>query len=156
MKKYLFLLLAIIIVVLLYIEFKSIYLTDQSNNENLLNAVKTENVNLTISTDKTDYNWTNTRIQLLIENHGSTNVEFGEIYTIEKLQNGEWYKVPFKSMIAFKDGLYNLSPNNTYKQKIDLSYFDYNFKVGKFRVVKEFISDGYKISLASEFNINIF
>jgi hypothetical protein len=151
-----FFLLAIIILVLFYIVFKCIYLIDESNNGNLLDSIKTESTKLRILTEESDYSWGTTSINLLIENQGTMSVEFGSRYSIEKLQNGQWYKIPFKKRVAFNTMLYNLNPNSTYKQKIDLSSLDYGFKVGKFRVVKEISSNGHNIKLATEFNISLF
>ena len=81
------------------------------------------------------------RIQVILENAGDTNLNYGAEWKVEVQIAGEWKQVPFVENYAFIQPLYTLMPGGTYSFFVSMDMLDYNLKDGTYRVVKE-ISDG--------------
>lgn len=94
-------------------------------------------------------------IILIISNSGSSNVGFGEHRTLEKLQEGTWYEVPYREQFAFTDIGLGLGAGENLEQEMPLEFLDYELTTGTYRIVKNFyINEGVEeVALAAEFEI---
>lgn len=128
-------------------------LTDKPATQNLQNSTDKQYAKLKMYTEKSAYTESTDIITLQIKNPEANNYEFGEYYTIEKYQDNVWSKLQFKKDTGFNDILYILKPGKIHTQKIYLQGLDYKITKGKYRIIKEFSSNGNKITLTAEFNI---
>jgi len=77
-------------------------------------------------------------IDFTMHNKGKKEVMFGAgDYELDVLLNGVWYNIPMKPMAFVAIG-YTLNPNSHRYRRVNLSYFDYPFAPGKYRVIQEF------------------
>ena len=81
-------------------------------------------------------------IQFTITNNSGAMAEFGTSWTLERLDDGTWYAVPFKPDTAWTMPLYMLSDGGTASDTAHLSILDHKFKAGTYRIVKE-INDSF-------------
>ena len=81
------------------------------------------------------------RIQVILENAGDTNLNYGAEWKVEVQKGGGWKQVPFVENYAFIQPLYTLMPGGTDSFYVSMDMLDYTMKDGTYRVVKE-ISDG--------------
>lgn len=128
-------------------------LIHKSNKGDLPSSINKENTKFIMYLNKSKYSLPINEIILEVKNLGSTNIEFGDNYYVEKYQNNLWYEIPFKENVGFNDILHILESHKTYKQKIYLESLDYHLLKGKYRIVKGYSSNGKKITLAAEFDI---
>lgn len=76
------------------------------------------------------------RIVCFIQNNTDKEYMYGEPYTVEKLIDGIWYQIPFPENSAWNAIGYTSSPNSTATIYISLSFLDYNFTDGTYRIIK--------------------
>lgn len=129
-------------------------LTNKSDKESLQNSTDKQDMRISMYLGKSKYSLSIDEFTLQIKNSGANNYEFGEYYTIEKYQNNAWYEIPFKKNTAFADILYTLESGKTHSQIIYLQGLDYEITKGKYRIIKDFSSNGNKITLETEFDID--
>lgn len=157
MKKLPFLLipLGIVFIIIYSLGWMTPELNKKSEKGSLTSGVERQEIKIAMNTERPDYDIGVNEIELEIVNSGKIEIGFGEYYTVEKLINGTWYEIPFKDNVGFDDILHILEPNKNYKEKINTGLMRYTFKEGKYRITKEFYSDGDKIELAAEFSIKL-
>lgn len=83
------------------------------------------------------------RITCFIQNNTEKESIYGEPFSIEKLIDGTWYQIPFPENFGWHAIGYIASPQSTTTIYIDLSWFDYSFTNGKYRVIKEIDNKNY-------------
>lgn len=91
-------------------------------------------------------------ITLILENKTDKEIAYGKEFSLEKEQDGQWYKVPFKEEVAFIEIAMLLKPYESSEEEINLSYFK-NLQPGKYRVVKTIYLDDDKINVGATFEI---
>lgn len=155
MKKLLFLLILLgaVFIIIYSLRWTNPELNKKSQKGLLTSSVERQGAKIAMNTERPGYGIGVNEIGLEIVNSGKVEIGFGEYYTVEKLINGTWYEIPFKDNVGFDDILHILEPNKSYKEKINTGLMRYTFKEGKYRITKEFYSDGDKIELAAEFSI---
>lgn len=131
---------------------KQAHLT-KSSHSSLPQSIDQDDIQFTFESQDDSYNTSTTEITLSINNMGTTNIEFGEMCTIEKYKNGRWYVLPFVDHLAFDMILNILQPQKSKEIKFDTEVLDYKITTGKYRVVKEITSEGNSMVVAAEFNI---
>lgn len=129
-------------------------LNKKSEKGTLTSFFESQDAKVSMNTEKSSYALGVDEIDLEIINSGNKEIGFGEYYTIEKNIEATWYEVPFKNNTAFRDILHVLESQKSDKEKINLNLLKYSFTKGRYRIIREFYSDGNKIELAAEFNIN--
>lgn len=78
--------------------------------------------------------------QILIEvrNYSGKTICFGEDFTLEKNENGEWVQVEFAEDAAFHEVAIILNPLGTYKQAINISaMFGHHLEAGEYKIAKQ-------------------
>lgn len=112
--------------------------------------VPKQEINASLSTDRTVFDRTDTEAILTLDNDGPTHLTFGMDYTIEQKINEKWYVVPLDQ--AFPAIGIILNAGKQHEQTVDISGLD---EVGDYRIVKKFRADGLDLSavLATEFVI---
>lgn len=110
---------------------------------------------LSLRSDQEAYKLPLEELAVIIANTGSNSITLGEQRMLEKLQEGVWYKVPYRDEFAFTDIGLGLGAEEKLEQKIPLEYLDYRLTPGTYRIVKTFyINEGAEeIVLAAEFEI---
>ena len=129
-------------------------LNKKSEKGTLTNFFENQYAKISMNTERLSYPLGVDQIDLEIINSGNLEIGFGEYYIIEKNIDNTWYEVPFKDNTAFNDILHVLESQKSDKGKIDLHLLKYSFTKGRYRIIKEFYSDGNKIELAAEFSID--
>lgn len=77
-------------------------------------------------------------IDFVMHNNGKWELMFGAgDYEVDVLLDGVWYNIPMKPM-AFTGIGYILNPNSHRYRRVNLSFFDYRFAPGEYRVVQKF------------------
>ncbi len=82
------------------------------------------------------------RITCFLQNKTNKEIIYGEEYAIEKYQDGDWYQLQFPENTGWNDIAYILAPNSSSTVNINLSFLDYKFTDGTYRVVKK-VDDKY-------------
>jgi len=87
-------------------------------------------------------------------NHDQNNYRFGKSYSLEKYENGTWYKIPFDSMSFNSIGL-SIGSGGSHSQEIYLTSLDYIPEPGHYRVIKSFDDKNKnEFFLAAEFRLS--
>jgi|GEM_PF-4236809 len=107
-------------------------------------------LNARIYTDQDVYQ-VNGSLEVNVENWGPTLLQFGKPYVLEDYHSGSWRNASGSQ--AFEDIGYQLEPQSTFTQQIDLGSF--SLSSGRYRVVKTFHAAHTEISkqLATEFEV---
>ena len=129
-------------------------LTSKYVKERSQNSTEKQDTKITMYLEKPKYNLPINEITLQIKNLETDSYQFGQYYTIEIYQDNAWRKIPFKKNTGFDDILYTLESGKTHSQIINLQGLDYKITKGKYRISKDFNSNGNKITLETEFNID--
>lgn len=116
-------------------------------------SIDKDNIKFTYKCQDENYTTSTNEIALTIENIGSANIEFGSTCIVEKFEDGAWYVIPFVDNIGFDMILNVLQPQKNREIKFNVEVLDYKLIQGKYRVVKEFTSEGNSMVAAAEFNI---
>jgi len=98
---------------------------------------------VTMSTQFPVYDKDIDRIQVIIENGGDTNLNYGVEWAMEVLQGGSWKQIPFAEGYAWIQPLISLMPGGTYSYYVNTDMLDYTMKDGQYRVVKEMSDQVY-------------
>ena len=77
------------------------------------------------------------RIQVILDNGGETNLEYGTEWAVEKKQGDAWVQVPFIPNSAWTQPLLVLAPGGTDSYYVHTSMLDHTLRDGQYRVVKE-------------------
>lgn len=88
-------------------------------------------------------------IQVILENGGDTNLEYGTEWAVEKKQGEEWVQIPFIPNAAWTQPLLTLMPGGTDSFYVSMDMLDYTLHNGEYRVVKEVSGTVY----AAEFSV---
>ncbi|MFP3344619.1 immunoglobulin-like domain-containing protein, partial [Halomonas sp. SIMBA_159] len=80
---------------------------------------------LSLRSDQEAYKLPLEELAVIIANTGSNSITLGEQRMLEKLQEGVWYKVPYRDEFAFTDIGLGLGAEEKLEQKIPLEYLDY-------------------------------
>lgn len=91
-------------------------------------------------------------MNLEITNIGTEAAGYGNIMYFEKLVDGVWYDMPF-TRLGFTDEGLSLEPGDEITDEIPVTYLDYDFTPGTYRIVKEFWADENRHAIAAEFEI---
>ena len=83
------------------------------------------------------------RIQVIIENGGETNLNYGVEWAMEVQQGGSWKQIPYAEGYAWIQPLISLMPAGTYSYYVSMDMLDYDLKDGTYRVVKEISGEVY-------------
>lgn len=76
-------------------------------------------------------------------NHTNDTITTGDYFRIEKRENNEWIEFTPKN-IAFHDIGYDLRPNNTKTFKEEWFKNQVDYKLGKYRIAKEYLRSDYQ------------
>lgn len=98
---------------------------------------------LDFSTQYKIYGKDTPRIICFIENNSDTEYMYGEPYSIEKLIDGIWYVIPFPENAAWNDIGYILAPKSINTVYISLSYLNYKYSDGTYRIIKRIGDKNY-------------
>lgn len=178
MKRYLYLLVCMVIILVLFAGCK---------NDDPINSPKaTENAvgekDTTESPDTTDWSPTTygtvnnlnevtmtikqgtvsaTKLTVIIENPSSSDCIFGEFFDLEKKINGMWYKVPvtIDGDYGFNSIGYDLPSGDTREWTVDWKWLYGSLEPGEYRIIKDILDfretgDYDTYYLAAEFIIN--
>ncbi|ALS75803.1 hypothetical protein AUC31_11635 [Planococcus rifietoensis] len=128
-------------------------LENNSSYGNLPNTFINGETTVSMQSDEENYAFPVDEIILIISNSGSSTVGFGEHRTLEKLQEGTWYEIPYREQFAFTD--IGLGAGENLEQEMPLEFLDYELTTGTYRIVKNYyINEGVEeIALAAEFEI---
>ncbi|MBQ8643015.1 MAG: hypothetical protein IJ480_12460 [Clostridia bacterium] len=77
------------------------------------------------------------RIQVILENSGDTNLEYGAEWAVEVQQGDKWKQIPFADGYGWIQPLYTLMPGGTDSFYVSMDMLDYDMKNGTYRIVKE-------------------
>ena len=83
------------------------------------------------------------RIQVILENAGETNLEYGAEWAVETRQGDDWKQLPFAEGYGWIQPLYTLMPGGTDNFYVSMDMLDYNLKDGTYRIVKEISGEVY-------------
>ncbi len=83
------------------------------------------------------------RIQVILENAGDTNLEYGAEWAVETRQGDDWKQLPFAEGYGWIQPLYTLMPGGTDNFYVSMDMLDYNLKDGTYRIVKEISGQVY-------------
>ncbi|MGF7145180.1 hypothetical protein HNQ56_003616 [Anaerotaenia torta] len=72
-----------------------------------------------------------------IRNNTDEEFVYGAEYSVEKLIDGTWYQLPFPENTAWNAIGYILSPKDTNTEYVSLSFVDYSFTDGTYRILKQ-------------------
>lgn len=124
----------------------------------------TEVEGLVFKAEQEEYGGALSEITLTVENNTGDEVTYGEAYTAQRFEDGEWKTVPFgKDGGWFIEIAYLLPDGESAKVVIDLAkQHSEAFSEGRYRIIKDFYlsaetaSDGSKAkaTLAAEFTIS--
>ncbi|MBE6613898.1 MAG: hypothetical protein E7631_01155 [Ruminococcaceae bacterium] len=98
---------------------------------------------VTMSTQFPVYDKDIDRIQVIIENGGETNLNYGVEWAMEVQQGGSWKQIPYAEGYAWIQPLISLMPAGTYSYYVSMDMLDYDLKDGTYRVVKEISGEVY-------------
>ena len=90
----------------------------------------------------TDVRQNNNIITYTLVNGTDQTIWYGSNFVFERERLGKWYKMESVVDAEFTPELYNLSPNSQEEYQIHLDYWK-NTKLGKYRVIKEFMLSQY-------------
>lgn len=90
---------------------------------------------ITMKTEKSTYKLGTKEIKVYITNNSKKEVYYGLQYEIERLENNNWVRVPFKEQVAFIEIAYIIEPGKIGEQVIALDNLE-QLTFGKYRVVK--------------------
>jgi hypothetical protein len=76
-------------------------------------------------------------VQFTIENNSGETAEYGSEWTLERLEDNHWYRVPFKPNVGWTQPLMMLGDGGIASDTIHLSVLDHKLKNGFYRIVKE-------------------
>lgn len=105
-----------------------------------------------ISSEQKTYSLPVEQIHLVIENTGSTGVGFGAAIYLEKLEEDDWYQIPYKNL-GFTDAEIGIAAGETYMDEVPIDMLHYQLQEGTYRIVKEFTAESVQTVLAAEFEI---
>ena len=130
-------------------------LDEISEHEELPNHFSDGEVSFSIASDEEVYTLPVTDIMLIITNSGSGELVVDQYRTLEKLQEGTWYEVPYSDQFAFTDDAQLLEPGGTAEKEMPLEYLNYELTPGTYRIVKPFriVGKDEEIVLGSQFEI---
>lgn len=118
-------------------------------DDKTLNTVK----ELSIRTEKTSYSPGTVEIWLILSNRTNKELRFGDEFTLQVKQNGQWMEIPMLPEAYFYAISNGLPANDDLTWLALLSKFDFDAGPGQYRIIKP-ISYGGKDSLFSaEFTI---
>lgn len=86
-------------------------------------------------------------IEIEIRNYSSKSICFGEDFTLEKNENGEWVQVEFAEGAAFHEVAIILNPLGTYKHSINiLAMFGHYLEAGEYKITKQSCSAVFTVT----------
>ncbi len=109
-------------------EYPRLYLVDFQQNDKWGIKMYAENVS-------------KTGLTLKLEHFGGEykgTLEYGNPYTLEKLNNGKWEEVPYKNVAVWNMPAYNVPRNDIAEINVDWSYIYGELPEGTYRIGKEF------------------
>ena len=100
-------------------------------------ADKAEALNVVMSPQFSAYSPDFERVQFTLTNNTDGMIEFGAMYGLEVKSGDEWRSIPFAENTGFNALLYTLEAGGSHSFGVSSRMFDYDFKAGSYRVVKE-------------------
>src|SRR5690625_2654995 len=119
----------------------------------LTNEVKEQRAHALIFVEEKMYTLPVTEVTVILENKGNESVEYGNPYYIDKLQDGNWFEVPHKEMIAFTMEAYELHSGESFKQEIALDDLKYTLTEGTYRIRKSVYANSEDFMIADTFEL---
>ena len=93
-----------------------------------------------IATEYASYGLYTETINIILTNNTRYEMIYGQGFSIEKCDGGtEWEEVPLREGYIFQDIAFNLQPNSSSTQEIDLSRLEGHLEPGQYRVVKNIV-----------------
>lgn len=89
-----------------------------------------------LNLDKEVYEKEDDTFILTVRNESESEITYGVPFTVEVLQNEEWYKVEPKEEVAFIMIAHILSPGEEAEEELGMSHYE-PFKQGHYRIVRE-------------------
>lgn len=123
--------------------------TKTTPNNNITTKDESNAGDITMRTEKSIYEIGTNEIRIYITNSTNQEHSYGENYEIDKFENNQWNKVPFKADMTFNAIARIISPNETTYDVIRLQECKDILKSGKYRIVKSI----YNLKLTAEFEI---
>ena len=95
-------------------------------------------------------------IEVKITNLSDADIEYGEVYYIEKWEDDKWNRLALDKdtlgrAIAFNLIGYSLTPNASAKKTCNLLKCAFRYSAGKYRIVIPYIQNGIGMKISSEF-----
>lgn len=131
------------------------FLEEKSPFGDLPNEWASEQSSIVLSSHPPAYTVPVKEIIIEIENKGSETISFSHIDYMEKLMDGEWYRVPYAEGTDSIDIELVVKPGHTEVYTLETDFFDYNFTAGLYRIVKPFSfnNNSTDVMLAVEFEV---
>lgn len=118
--------------------------------------------NVQMKTDKRIYSKDITSINLEINNYEQKyRLAYGAVYELEKLENGVWKQVPFKSRVGFEE--WCMTTQDQYIAGVNLNKLEASLDTGSYKITKEVFvypvggegnhASGKNFVLEAQFNI---
>ncbi|MDR3598307.1 immunoglobulin-like domain-containing protein [Clostridium sp.] len=118
-----------------YLGTDGVWIPSSSSTDNTTKQDESNLQDLTMKTEKSIYELGTREIKVYITNNSKKEVYYGLQYEVEKFENNNWIKVPFKEEVMIAQIAYSLQPGKTSTQVISLENFN-NLTAGKYRIVK--------------------
>ncbi|MTD31609.1 immunoglobulin-like domain-containing protein [Planomicrobium sp. YIM 101495] len=130
-------------------------LEEESSFGDFPNEWTSEQNSIVLSSNPTAYTALVNEIIIEIENRGSETISFSHIDYVEKMIDGQWYRVPYVEGTDSIDIELVVKPGNTEVYKLETDFFDYDFTAGSYRIVKPFSfnNNSTEVMLAVEFEV---
>lgn len=90
-----------------------------------------------MSTEYTVYGSDINFITFFITNNTNSEISYGSVYELEVYKNTQWYQIPFINSIGWEGWAHVLLPHSTSSESFQLSFSDYTFTEGQYRLVKK-------------------
>lgn len=105
-----------------------------------------------ISSEQETYSLPIEQIHLVIENTGSKEIGFSAAIYLEKLEEDDWYQIPYKNL-GFTDAEIGIAVGETYIDEVPIDMLHYQLQEGTYRIMKSFHTESEQKILAAEFVI---
>ena len=124
-------------------------------NNGTCKIIESKNIEEFIDMYVKDNSITDSGLTLVIKNNTEYSIEYGEEYYLEKYENNEWVKVPYKNdNFGFNAIGYNAT-NEEREFKLNWEFMYGKLSKGQYRIVKSFnFEKDNKYQLSTEFSID--
>ena len=111
-----------------------------------------------IEVEKQEMPMSTEAIEVKIVNNADADIEFGDVYYIEKWEADKWSRLALDKdtlgrAIAFNLIGYSLTPNAFTRKTYNLLKCAYRYSAGKYRIVIPYTKNGIDMKMSSEFTL---